>query len=512
MSQKNSNEPNRVIRYQKPASSGNKIKSGILERHTYKTDNGELLPGTSCEMNTRSSNGSDLSNLCTLIQKESLSFRIPKANEDKPAKIIYKQRRLSQNKHTNRNTVRTEDCDSTTDVDLVSKTIKVQTKDEENEVYNSDSRVLKSVKMEDDSDSDCQIIEISKDAESQIAKRKAILKQKILSSAKSSKILTWMILSGKTNKLPYTTESVHIISDSESDESEVPCESVQINRLTSSFVDKSHINNSSVTKEAQNSDFKTDQNYSEPSVYEISDDIKIVLPAKQCNINQELSVINKNNMTPPKEEPEKEIINYSLPKVYVKPFNKSNQNYESDDSSAVSSSGNQNNENYYKENTNEREKIKINISSPSSSKYQKQDLTLSPESMKSEFYSYLKINTNPLAQKTETIHQNRRSVRVRNLIVQNEKLKELNDLKIEAEQKQNNNDVRKKFLKYSKLHLQFPKPPLEHKEFVNFDETIQKYFNEEGILYLNDEDDLPLKLSSKQKNGSLETEDKYMNS
>lgn len=129
-------------------------------------------------------------------------------------------------------------------------------------------------------------------------------------------------------------------------------------------------------------------------------------------------------------------------------------------------------------------------SPPSTSKLQspqKINAPMSPESMKSEFYNYLKINTNPSAQKEEIVEKNRRSTRVKNLILQIEKAKEQNSTRENnetEEPEEKKKDIRKKYLKYSKINVSFPSFPTEYNtSIIDFKDFIELYFRKEDISY-----------------------------
>lgn len=488
------------IKYRKLANTA-KIRSGILERYTYKTDTGKLLTSASLDKSCSqgSTSGQPYPNIPAVRDKlneskttNSLETKFlktlnRKTLDSQPSVSIYKVGNSSKD-----NKVRTEHCDSTTDIveyldkseidvvhALVSDTCKSPSSNTFINGTETPSKSSQTIHIE--SDSDCEIIDVRKYEEntgqtsaqtSETVPNQSINEESVLPK---TKILNWI---SKPDPV------IFVISDSDDEETgrkienskhnaflnkeffTFLCEKTGLQKLLPRIKEDDAATNFGVcrpVKIAHPEAIDFHKVRTRPRTSSMSYPKMTVAPTldKCADDKESVEMINekyfvvKNKLSPFKSG--------NLPKPLPTPSRAQTKSPE------------------FWLHSPKRE-----LSPPcKDTTQQKAPEPLSPETMKSEFYKYLKINTNPLAEKTATVTQNRRSNRVKNLIMQIEKAKELDTIRNEYEKPiiNRSTDIRKKYMKYTKPKLVFPSPPLEYNQIIDFDQSFTIYARQERLNY-----------------------------
>lgn len=463
-----------------------KVRSGIIERYTYKKgpENDPKTQNVNVYYNEHKPNCAVSfvqSNASCASGSSSGTVRPILINHDSPVSKKYDRSFLgspraspivingnSSNSREDNEKVRTEHCDSTTDIienDKKKLYRRASTPNHFSKLESASAGRGYSSSHISDSDSDCQIIDcnISLTGESgnkikslrsredssveKVAPSLGILNKQMENP--NTKVLSWI---GK--KEDQSEPEIHIISDDDEVVDKPPKDHQKQTTYISTITTVNGQDNAQLTVQLK-PHVSTDM--SAPSV-----DKKLLEKVKNS-----LSFINE------KYQKVKSQMNQTKTEMISTPLKTSNTDKTMSKLPEMCS--------ILRENTPPR--TPRALQSP-----QKNNAPMSPESMKSEFYNYLKINTNPSAQKEEIVEKNRRSTRVKNLALQVEKAKEQNsnreneDEKEESEVKKK--DIRKKYLKYSKLKVTFPPIAIEHNSSIDFDDFIEGYFRKEGISYV----------------------------
>lgn len=498
-----SQEQNVFVRYQKiPQEEEKKNRSGILEHYTYKTDNGEVLKRPIIHT-TKNYNSGIMPINC---KPQDSSAETTRNKMPKPIRTYVNMHRIhasvppnaaksgNSSKKIDDEKVRMEHCDSTTDIlenfdintsCLFASPNKRQHSDDDNAQKNNWKPSQRS-KM--DSDSDCEIVDVS---DSHVGKSKTrcttndtcntdkqvmtlVNLNKDIENLKT-KVLDWISIKPSRKSQPV----IHIISDeSDGDHDNHDDDDETVEYLC----EKTGLKSKKPIEKTVTHDCRNTVKMNEPEKSNIS----IILQKKdhagkhQTNTKENMFKSDaKQTIIIQKKDP-LQLMNEKLYRIKTK----LSREFKSPMISATS------NANCIKlppkPCSNILDKtlcpnVSTNENELTAQKSPKMCAPLSPESIKSEFYSYLKINTNPSAQKAEIIAQNRRSTRVKNLILQIERNKEQKSLKIKNNEKKEEraNEIRKKFMKYSKPNVVFPRPPPNCYKFADFEPVIEAFIYKE---------------------------------
>ncbi|GLV44614.1 hypothetical protein CBL_13454 [Carabus blaptoides fortunei] len=477
-----------------------KIPSGILERYTYKTDTGKLLTSASLDKSCTQGSTSGqpyptISEVCAKLEKTKVTNLLGskflkthnrKAVDTQPSVSIYKVGNPSKD-----NKVRTEHCDSTTDiVEYLEKKDINAVRALATDNYKSQSCTLvtnafitptemptkPSPTIHIDSDSDCEIVEIKQYEENEDE-----------TSAQASETgpsisINGEIVSPRTkilNRITKPDPVILVISDSDDEESGKQ----KINKSEhNAILDTEFFTFLCEKTGLQRRMPRIDGDEAAPAVchpIKMTDAIDFhtlgATPRTSSMIYPRMSVApTLDKCADDKESVEMINEKYIVVKNKLSPF-------KSGTLSKPSTSRAQPKSPEFWLHSPKRE-----LSPPcNDTTQQRASEPLSPETMKSEFYKYLKINTNPLAQKTAAVTQNRRSNRVKNLILQIEKAKELDSIRNEYEKPSVSQptDIRKKYLTYTQPKLVFPSPSLEYNQIIDFEQSFTNYARQERLNY-----------------------------